>query len=155
MNRIISHFNETTTSMPLFRSLVELIINYKEKINLSVVLMMLLLGSSCQKEPIIRFGFETEFGKKSHGLSIMNVSNTAKEISLQGEISLSEGEVLVDLINPTGERDYTIVLISPGSRFVNESFAAVPGNWKLRYRSNEGSGFLKLHLSMVNNHQKK
>lgn len=119
------------------------------KINILATIIML-LASSCQKEPIIRFGFDCDFGKNSQGLTIMNVSSSAKSITLAGEVAVDEGEILVELENPTGEIVFTGHLVSPIALQVNESYPAVSGNWKLRYNSLEGEGSIDLHLNIVN-----
>ena len=115
-----------------------------------ISLLLFFLTSSCFKEPIIRFGFDTGFDKKSQGLTIMNVGNSAATITLQGNLVVTEGEVLVDLLNPKGETVFQSHLISPKSVQVNESFTAAKGNWKLKYKSMEGVGSLTLHLNIVN-----
>ena len=114
-----------------------------------ISLILFCLASSCFKEPIIRFGFDTGFGKKSQGLTIMNVGNSAATITLKGNLIVTEGQVLAELINPKGETVFQSHLISPKSVYVNESFPAVKGNWKLKYKSMEGVGSLTLHLNVV------
>lgn len=146
----ISHFIETTTSMLLFGAVVGLILSYRKRVNLPAALMLLLLASSCQKEPIIRFGFDCDFEKNSHGLTIMNVDSSAKSITLSGEVAVNEGEILVELENPTGEIVFNGHLVSPINIEINESYQAVSGNWKLKYNSLEGEGSLTLHLNIIN-----
>lgn len=119
-------------------------------IRILVAVLMLLLTCSCQKEPIIRFGFDCDFGKNSQGLTIMNVGSSAKSITLKGEVFVNEGEVLVELINPTGETIFSNHFISPKSFNVNETFTAITGKWKLKYKSIEGNGSLTLHLNTNN-----
>ncbi len=102
---------------------------------------------TCQKEPVIRFGFDADFGENSRGLSIMIVDSTSRVVSLKGEIVAMEGQVLVELISPQGEAVFTSLLPAPENLYVNESFPAVPGNWKLRYQSMEGTGLITLHLN--------
>ncbi|MHC1702875.1 MAG: hypothetical protein AB9846_03100 [Tenuifilaceae bacterium] len=108
------------------------------------------MANSCQKEPIIWFGFDCDFGEKSQGLTIMNVGSSTKSITLTGEVVVAEGEVLVELIKPIGETTFSSHLISPKSFYVNETFTAIPGNWKLMYKSIEGKGSLTLHLNTIN-----
>ncbi len=115
-----------------------------------VSILILFLMLSCQKESIIRFGFDTDFGRNSHGLSIMHVGKQVKRISLEGELFVSEGGVLLELINPNRETVFTIQPQSPENLYLDESFQAVSGNWKLKYRSIEGSGTITLHLNAVN-----
>ncbi|PKP48289.1 MAG: hypothetical protein CVT92_16240 [Bacteroidetes bacterium HGW-Bacteroidetes-1] len=146
----ISHFIETTTSMLLFGALVGLILNYTKRLTLPATLMILLLAISCQKEPIIRFGFNTDFGKNSQGICIMNVSSGSNSISLKGEIAVVVGEVLVELIDPSGETVFTGHFVSPKNLDVNESFEAISGNCKLKYKRMDGVGSMRLHLNIVN-----
>lgn len=114
---------------------------------LHTIAFIFLFVSSCQKEPFIRFGFDTEFEKNSQGLVIMNVDKNSKSITLTGEIIVVEGEILVELIDPTGENAFIGHLVSPLNQQVNESFDAIPGNWKLKYKSIEGEGSINLHLN--------
>lgn len=113
----------------------------------NIIVLILLLASSCQKEPDIRFGFDAEFGKDSHGVTMMNVVSSTQTIRLKGNIVVTEGEILVELINPNGEIVFERHLISPESLDVSESFQAIEGNWKLAYKSFKGVGSVTLHLS--------
>jgi hypothetical protein len=121
-----------------------------KSLTLLAAFVILILASSCQKEPIIRFGFDCDFEKNSQGLTIMNVSSSAKTITLTGEVVLAEGEVLVELVNPSGQIVFTNQLATPNSLYVNESYPAISGNWKLKYKSLEGKGSINLHLNIVN-----
>lgn len=146
----ISHFIETTSSMLVFGAVVGLIFGYKKTTMLPAALMLLLLTSSCQKEPFIRFGFDCDFGKKSQGLTIMHAKSNTKTISLIGNIVVREGEVLVALTNPSGEVLFKRLIKAPEVLSINESFQASKGNWSLKYSSLEGEGTLVLHLNIVN-----
>lgn len=115
-------------------------------IKIPIFLLILLVAWSCQKEPTIRFGFDADFGKDSHGITIMNVANSTKTITLKGEIDVTEGAVIVQLIAASGDTVYTSQFTSSDSHMVNESFDAVSGNWKLEYNSLEAIGSLTLHL---------
>ena len=112
-----------------------------------IALAIFLLSNSCFKEPEIRFGFDTVFGTKSQGISEMNVSSNVRTVSLKGEIVVTDGEVLVELISPLDESVFTRNLRSPGSIYINESYQAEKGKWKLKYKSLDGTGSMKLHLS--------
>lgn len=109
----ISHFIETTSSMLLFGAIAGFLLNYKKRLSLPVAIMLLLLASSCQREPIIRYGFDCDFGKNSQGLTIMNVGSSVKSITLIGEVAVDEGEVLVELEDSTGEIVFIGHVVSP------------------------------------------
>jgi hypothetical protein len=80
----------------------------------------------------------------------MNVSSNGSTVSLKGDVAITRGEVLMELISPGDEPVFTRTLGSPGSMYINESYQAAPGNWKLKFKSMEGTGSLKLHLSTGN-----
>lgn len=125
------------------------------KTNMLPVLILLIFACvTCQKEPVIRFGFDTDIGENSRGLSIMFVDRTSRIVSLKGEIVVMEGQIQVELISPRGEAVFTSLLRAPENLYVNESFPAVPGNWKLRYQSIEGAGLITLHLNAYSQNQR-
>src|SRR5690606_10616366 len=109
--------------------------------------LLLFAVTACITAPIIRFGFDTGFKKNVTGLTIMHIGNNALAVNLNGESSLNEGAVLVELINSTGDIVFTKRIIKAGNYMIDESFPAVSGNWKLKYKSLEGTGLLKLHLT--------
>jgi len=113
----------------------------------AIYFILLFLVFACETEPEIRFGFDTEFNKHSQGLSVMYVSSKSQIINLKGDITLNEGQVLVELVNAARDTLFTQHLMSPDNLTVNESFQAVAGNWKLKYKSIEGTGTLVLHLN--------
>lgn len=113
---------------------------------LKSILPILLVASSCQKEPFVRFGFDTDFEKNSTGLSIMHVGSRTNMVSLSGEVFVVEGEILIELIDPSGDIVYSSHVVSPCILHVDESFRTIPGNWYLKYRSIKGEGTIILHL---------
>jgi hypothetical protein len=110
--------------------------------------LLIFIAVSCQEEPILRFGFDTEFDKNSQGLTIMSVGNTKESIVLFGEIMLSEGEISVELTDPLGENLFKCHLKSPVYFNVNELFETVPGYWILKYKSFGGIGSIVLHMNI-------
>ena len=103
---------------------------------------------ACHDDPVMRFDFDTEFGKKSQGLTMMD--SNQKAVTLKGDVFVTSGGVLVELINPKGEIVFTNQITFPNSLFVNEAFHSVSGTWKLKYKSMEGTGSITLHLNIVN-----
>lgn len=109
----------------------------------------MLMFAACFKEPDIRFGFDTDFTKNSKGLTIMYVNKNVSVIKLSGGTMISEGELVVELIDPAGITAFIGHYTSPGHVVVNEWFNATAGNWKLKYNSINGTGSLKMHLFMI------
>lgn len=113
-------------------------------------MISLFLFCSCQKDSNIRFGFDTNFEKDTIGITIMNVDHTAKFITLAGEVIVDEGEVLVELIDPNGKLVFSEQFDSSIIGEVNDTISAIPGNWRLKYKSIKGIGLLKMHLIALN-----
>lgn len=120
-----------------------------KKIVIFMPFLILLMVTSCEKDPLIRFGFDTAFDRDSQGTSIMDAGNRSQMIAMTGDIMVTEGTVLVELIDPAGEIVFTRHFTSPGNYSVDESFQAAPGYWKLKYKSIEGAGTLTLDLTLV------
>jgi hypothetical protein len=114
---------------------------------LQVCFVLLFSTGACQQELVVRVGFDTVFEKNSTGISNLHVNNNALTVNLTGEITLNDGQVLVELINSAGVTVFATQIITPGNFSVNESYPAVQGNWKLKYKSTEGTGLLILHLT--------
>jgi len=121
---------------------------FNDQLLASIILFLFVYA--CQNDSVIRFGFDTEFGKKSQGLTMMDVNNNQKTVSLQGDVFVTSGGVLVELINPKGEIVFTNQITFPDYLLVNEAFHSVSGTWKLKYKSMEGTGSITLHLNIVN-----
>lgn len=94
----------------------------------------------------MNFGFDSPINNNSSGLVIADISHNVQNINLHGVISLVEGEVVVNLLNPNGIAAYSITIIAPNELNINETINAKPGYWKLEYISNEGVGEIDLHL---------
>jgi len=114
---------------------------------IALIGISLILMNSCERDHLIRFGFDSQFNKDSRGLSIMAVNKTASAVYLYGIVELREGEIEVELINGNGVVVHTINLYDQDYLQVNKRFTAVPGFWKLKYKSKEGKGNIKLHLN--------
>lgn len=114
---------------------------------LFITLSICLFAGSCDMNPEIRFGFDTLFGARSQGISIMNVSSKANGITLRGDVTVRNGAVLIELVSPAGEPLFTRTLHAPATMYLNESFPSSAGNWKLKYNSIDGTGSIKLHMT--------
>ena len=117
-----------------------------KKINILIYMIIMILIISCEKEPYINFGFDSPVNNNSKGLVIADISHNIQNIYLNGVISLTEGEVEVNLLNPSGIAVYSETILAPNELNINETFEARPGYWKLKYKSNDGLGEIDLHL---------
>ena len=106
----------------------------------------LMLIASCEKEPYSNLGFDSPIDINSNGLVIAHISQNDERIYLTGVVSVSEGEVLVNLIDPDGVVAYSKTIIAPVELQINETIGANQGYWKLKYKSNKGIGTIDLHL---------
>lgn len=105
------------------------------------------LLASCVKDSYNRYGFDSEFGKNSFGLTIMSINRQVSSIRLSGDILMGSGEMKVEFIDPDGFIVYSRDFFAPGNYFVNETFKASHGIWRLRYTSLEGTGSIDLHAN--------
>jgi hypothetical protein len=105
------------------------------------------LMSSCERDNSIRFGFDSQFDKNSNGLSIMVVNRAASSVYLYGNVEIKEGEIEVELVDPDGLVVYSIKLHNQENLQLNKTFTALPGFWKLKYKSCDGKGNINLHLN--------
>lgn len=105
------------------------------------------LLASCVKDSYNRYGFDSDFGKDSSGLTLMSISSKVSSIALSGNIIMGSGEMKVEFIDPDGFIVYSRDFFAPGNYFVNETFKASHGIWRLRYTSMEGTGSIDLHAN--------
>ncbi len=77
---------------------------------------------------------------------VADIKGSCENVYLHGIIRLSEGEVLVNLLNANGITVYSITVQAPVDFKIHETFFKEPGYWKLTYKSNQGVGEINLHL---------
>lgn len=118
-----------------------------KSIKLLTIGLFCLLIFSCQKNIISEVGFSGEFMEYSKGLTILDVGTYENKVIFSGDISITEGEVIVELINPDGEIVYENQIEYPNTVHIFESYDAVDGYWRLKYKSIEGKGVIDLHIS--------
>lgn len=115
------------------------------KNNILLVTLIVLLAS-CEKEPLINLGFDTQIERNSRGVLIANVSRDVNSIYLTGYVSLLSGEVHLSLLNSGGFAVYSKTIIAPVELQISEMYQAMPGYWKLKYTSKEGVGDIDLQI---------
>lgn len=118
------------------------------KTNILIIISLIMASfASCENEPYIHFGFDSPVNKDSKGMVTVDISHSWDRIYLSGSIRLSEGEAEVILVNPGGVVVFSKTLVAPDELNVNESFDVTYGYWKLKYLSNNGKGYIDLHIS--------
>ena len=105
------------------------------------------LLASCEKDSYKSYGFDSDFGKNSSGLTMMSIGSNNTFIKLSGNIFMDTGEMKVEFVDSEGFIVYNRDFFAPGNYFVNETFKASHGMWKLRYTSLEGTGSIDLHAN--------
>lgn len=66
----------------------------------------LLAAGACEKAALSRAGFSSPLTPGASGQAALSVSHKAKDIQLKGTITLSEGQVELELLDPDQTRRY-------------------------------------------------
>ncbi len=119
----------------------------KTKSSLFIILILILL-CSCEKNPMIRYGFDSRFNKDSRGLSVMAVTNNSGLITLMGTVKIDSGELIIELTDPDGISVFNMHSFSPDCFDIIKTFRTKKGYWKLQYTSIQGVGVIYLHLNI-------
>lgn len=110
------------------------------------IVIGLVFLSSCEKHSYVSFGFKSEITKNSTGLDVFHVSSYVDNIYMVGSVQLSEGSVVVKLIDPNGEFVHLDTVKAPESFNVNRYYNSKSGYWKLEYESIDAVGEIDLHV---------
>lgn len=105
-----------------------------------------ILFTSCYKLHTLSFGFSSTIEPDGTGLSVMAVEKNIDFVYLTGRIEMETGSVAVQLIDPDDIARFDTTLQAPVIIQVNEWYDALPGYWKLKYTSEQGSGIIDLHM---------
>lgn len=109
----------------------------------------LAMFSSCENIPSERSGFELQFDAGSAGESSTTVEFSVTCVSLTGYISVSSGSIMAEVMSPSGAAVFTVTVDAPGEMIIDRSFPVEEGEWRLRYRSLNGKGHIRLHLNLI------
>lgn len=116
-----------------------------------LIVTALVLGvftiSSCKKTDFSKIGFQSPVEKNSSGTCLMLAHADAGGIILEGKIRVDEGDILTELIQPDGKFVYSARHFAPAELTVDKFFNAQSGIWKLKYKSNDATGHINLHMS--------
>lgn len=113
---------------------------------MAVVAAVVILFTSCYKFHTLSFGFSSSIEAHGTGLSVMAVEKNIDFVYLNGRIELETGAVTVQLIDPNDVASFDTTLQAPATLHVNEWYDAIPGYWKMKYTSDQGTGTIDLHM---------
>jgi hypothetical protein len=116
---------------------------------ITLFVIIIFLANSCETEPMQRFGFDSQYGKNSTGLTLFSVSESTDQIRLTGSVVVTEGMLMAELIAPGGELVFFDTVYSPDTLKIGHTFTAEPGIWKLKYTSLQGTGIINLHAILL------
>ncbi len=102
--------------------------------------------SSCEKKAYVSIGFNSEIENNSTGLNVFHVSHFVDEIYMVGTVNLTEGAVVVQLIDPNGDIEQSDTVVAPEIWLVDRCFNPKTGFWKLSYESLDGMGDIDLQI---------
>lgn len=122
--------------------------NIRETILLIWAVIMTVL-SSCEPIPADRYSFDLPVGPGSEGSNTVSIGFFVSAIRLTGVISATEGTLFAEVISPSGFVAFTATVEAPGELQIDRSFVWEEGVWRMRYRSPGGTGYIRMHLSLV------
>lgn len=111
-----------------------------------IISIITLSLSSCEKYRLTRVGFDGNFEEPSKGLTILDVSRNATTLFLDGFVEVETGTVDVELLDPDGSLRFEKTIHADSTHQIFEQFQAKKGYWKLRYKSNDATGYIRLHM---------
>jgi len=114
-----------------------------------LIAILSILFSSCEVEPMQRFGFDTSVETNSKGNTLFLVSSSPVTIRLTGTIIAEQGSIRAELVDPSGRVAFSEEIVAPDTIKINRTFVAEPGLWKLRYVSSYGTGRITLHAVLL------
>jgi hypothetical protein len=107
----------------------------------------MLIFTGCEKEGISRIGFDTSINGSSNGTTNMKVREDSGRLTLSGTVTLTEGQLLLELLDPDGINAWSNSYQGPVEADVDEFFNAKKGTWTLNYTSVNASGHIDVHLN--------
>jgi hypothetical protein len=111
-----------------------------------IAIFSLLCLSACEKSELSRTGFNTAIRPGGSGQASLKVSSKARTVHLEGTLTLSEGQIELELSDPEGTSVYFQTISAPANLDLHESYPAKAGDWTLRYQSQGGVGTMDVHV---------
>lgn len=118
-----------------------------KKYILLIIASSLFFLSSCEKMDNRTYGFNSEINKNSTAYQVFHVHRYIDNIYLYGSVKLTQGAVVVQLIDPEGEIVHYDEITAHETISVNKYYNSKSGYWRFSYKSYDAQGEIDLHLS--------
>jgi hypothetical protein len=122
--------------------------NVKETI-LVIFAAVITFLNSCESIPTDRYGFDLPVEPRSGGINTVEVDFTVSVIRLTGNIVASDGALYAEVLSPSGAVVFSTVVEAPDEVKIDKYLQVEEGEWRMRYFSLNGTGYMLLHLHIV------
>jgi hypothetical protein len=68
---------------------------------------------------------------------------------LTGSIRASEGVLSAEVMSPSGAVVFTAIVEAPGEVLIDRYLPVEEGEWKMRYLSLNGTGYIRMQLNLI------
>lgn len=121
---------------------------FRETILIVVAVAVTIL---CACEPVAtdRYGFDLPVGPGSAGNNTVTVDFNVSVMHLTGSIRASEGVLSAEVMSPPGAVVFTAIVEAPGEVLINRYLPVEEGEWKMRYLSLNGTGYIRMQLNLI------
>ena len=122
----------------------------KQRDNILIILTVIMtVMSSCERTTSDRYGFDLPVGPRSGGINTVEVDFTVSAIRLTGNIIASDGALYAEVISPSGAVVFSTSVEAPDEMQIDRYLRFEEGEWRMRYFSLNGTGYMRLHLHIV------
>lgn len=122
--------------------------NVKETF-LVIIAVCITFLNSCESISTDRYGFDLPVGPRSGGINTVEVDFTVSVIRLTGNIIASDGALYAEIISPSGAVVFSAVVEAPDEVQIDKYIQVEEGEWRMRYFSLNGTGYMRLHLELI------
>ena len=122
----------------------------KQRDNILIILTVIMtVMSSCERTTSDRYGFDLPVGPRSGGINTVEVDFTVSVIRLTGNIIAWDGALYAEIISPSGAVVFSAVVEAPDEVQIDKYIQVEEGEWRMRYFSLNGTGYMRLHLELI------
>ncbi len=120
----------------------------RETIMITATLLMTLLFS-CEPIESEQYGFNIQARPGSSGFNSVKVDLNIRTIHLTGIVTATDGKLSVEVMSPAEKVLFSAVIEAPGELLIDRSLPAEAGEWRIRYLSSNGTGYIRLQMHLI------